>query len=143
MFRTLSSREHTAVIGSSLGGLVSLYAAIAAPEAFGLVGALSPVFDWAGYDIEWRYAKARAEQLPLRVWVDMGTAEDAGSIAGAAPSRLVRDLRRFRMTLEHRGFELGNDLGYEETAGARHNETAWAERLPRVLRFLLPPETGA
>lgn len=143
MFRTLSGREHTAVIGSSLGGLVSLYAAIAAPEAFGLVGALSPVFDWAGYDIEWRYAKARAEQLPLRVWVDMGTAEDAPSIAGAPPSRLVRDLRRFRMTLEHRGFELGSDLGYEETAGARHNETAWSERLPRVLRFLLPPGTGA
>jgi len=138
MFRTLPGREHTAVIGSSLGGLVSLYAGIAAPQVFGLVGALSPVFDWAGYDIEWRYGNAPATDLPLRLWVDMGAAEDAFPGAPAGPSRLVGDLRRFRMAIERRGFELGRNLGYEETAGARHDETAWAERLPRVLRFLLP-----
>jgi len=143
MFRTLPGREDTAVVGSSLGGLVSLYAGIAAPQVFGLVGALSPVFDWAGYDIEWRYAKAPAASLPQRVWVDMGTAEDASHPVRTVPSRLICDLWRFRQVLEHRGLELGRNLGYEETDGAHHNESAWAERLPRVLRFLLPPGPGA
>lgn len=54
-------------------------------------------------------------------------------------SRLIGDLRRFRQVLEQRGCELGRNLGYEETDGAHHNEAAWAERLPRVLRFLLAP----
>jgi predicted alpha/beta superfamily hydrolase len=139
-FRTLPGRAHTASIGSSLGGLVSLYAAVHAPHVFGLAGALSPVFDWAGYDIEWRYEHTPAADLPLRVWIDMGTAEDSRPPSSTAQlPDSIRDLRRFARQLEARGFRRGINLGYEETDGARHEEAAWAERLPRVLEFLLPP----
>ena len=136
-FRTLPGREHTALVGSSLGGLVSLYAGIAARETFGLIGGVSPVLSWGDSDIEKRYASAPAEHLPLRIWIDMGTAEDKS--AGAGVPRLILELRAFRDLLVRRGFVLGSTLGYMEDEGAIHNESAWAARLPRILRFLLPP----
>ena len=41
-FRTLPDREHTGVMGSSMGGLISLAAAFRHPEVFGRVGVFSP-----------------------------------------------------------------------------------------------------
>jgi predicted alpha/beta superfamily hydrolase len=42
-FPTLPDRAHTGIIGSSMGGLISLYGYFRYPQAFGFVGALSPV----------------------------------------------------------------------------------------------------
>ncbi len=41
-YRTLPDSQHTAMLGSSLGGLISLYAGIKYPEVFGWIGAFSP-----------------------------------------------------------------------------------------------------
>lgn len=41
-YRTLSEPRHTAIAGSSLGGLISLYAGLHYPEVFGLLGIFSP-----------------------------------------------------------------------------------------------------
>lgn len=142
-FRTLPWREDTALVGSSLGGLVSLYGGLAAWHTFGLVAGLSPVLDWGADDIGARYAAAPAAQLPLRIWVDMGTAEDSAPRLAGEDSKLVHDLRRFREVLLQRGYAEGATLGYEEALGAGHNEAAWAARLPRILRFLLPPVTAS
>jgi len=138
-FRTLAAPRHTAIVGSSLGGLVSLFAGIAAPDAFGLVGALSPAFDWGAYDIEYRYRSAAAgggpgHRLPSRLWIDMGTRESADA-GGAA--RAVADLNRFATLLRACGYADATNMHCETVADARHDEAAWAARLPRVLRFLL------
>jgi alpha-glucosidase len=37
-YRTLSGRENTAIMGSSMGGLISLYAALEYPDVFGNAG---------------------------------------------------------------------------------------------------------
>lgn len=42
--RTLADAEHTAIAGSSMGGLISLYALIKHPETFGCAGIFSPAF---------------------------------------------------------------------------------------------------
>src|SRR6266702_2410137 len=47
-YRTLTDRGHTAIMGSSLGGLASVYAGVTRSDAFGLVGALSPSTWWDG-----------------------------------------------------------------------------------------------
>jgi hypothetical protein len=41
-FRTLRDREHTGIVGSSMGGLISLYGFLRAPGVFGFCGAMSP-----------------------------------------------------------------------------------------------------
>src|SRR5437660_482690 len=45
-YRTLPGRKHTAVGGSSLGGLISLFLCKWYPEAFGLCAAVSPSLWW-------------------------------------------------------------------------------------------------
>src|SRR5438132_769367 len=43
-YRTLPDRFHTGIAGSSMGGLISLYAALKYPDVFGRVGVFSPAF---------------------------------------------------------------------------------------------------
>jgi predicted alpha/beta superfamily hydrolase len=49
-YRTKSGREHTWIAGSSMGGLISYYAALLHPEVFGKAGIFSPSF-WLQQDI--------------------------------------------------------------------------------------------
>ena len=50
-FRTLPERETTGMAGSSMGGLISLFAFLHRPDVFGLMGALSPSLWFAGHAI--------------------------------------------------------------------------------------------
>jgi predicted alpha/beta superfamily hydrolase len=43
-YRTLSEKEHTLIAGSSMGGLISMYAVLQYPEVFGGAGVFSPSF---------------------------------------------------------------------------------------------------
>lgn len=43
-YRTLTSRENTAIAGSSMGGVISYYAALKYPGVFGKAGIFSPAF---------------------------------------------------------------------------------------------------
>lgn len=43
-YRTLSGQEHTGLMGSSLGALISLYGALEYPQTFGRIGLFSPAF---------------------------------------------------------------------------------------------------
>jgi len=47
-YRTLSGPENTGLAGSSLGGLMALYAAYTHSEVFGKIGSFSPSLGWAG-----------------------------------------------------------------------------------------------
>jgi predicted alpha/beta superfamily hydrolase len=50
-YRTLSSKENTIITGSSMGGLISYYAAIKYPDIFGKAGIFSPAF-WTASGID-------------------------------------------------------------------------------------------
>jgi predicted alpha/beta superfamily hydrolase len=125
-FRTLPGPEHTAMAGSSLGGLISLYALYRRPELFGSAAALSPSVwfaDGALLDL------VADEPLPAgRIYLDLGTAE--------APT-LVDEVRRLRDLLEERGLTEGDRFRYVEDEDADHNETHWGRRFRQALPFLL------
>ena len=74
--RLLPGPQHTGIAGSSLGGLISLAIALQYPKIFGQVGVLSPSLWWNNRAILDEVRALRAK-LPLRLWVDMGTAEGA------------------------------------------------------------------
>jgi predicted alpha/beta superfamily hydrolase len=139
-FRTTGEREGTGTIGSSMGGMISLYAFFERPEVFGLVGAVSPSVGFArGALLEYL---ARARFVGGRIYVDVGTQEgrpkdrDPLELRGN-PGAYVRMVREARDLLVRKGYGEGKDLLYVEEEGAGHNEAAWAGRLPQILRFLL------
>jgi len=139
-FRTTGERDATGTIGSSMGGLISLYAFFERPDVFGAVGAVSPSVGFArGALIDYL---ERARFVGGRIYMDVGTHEgrprDRDPLElrrrPAAYLRMVRDARDL---LVRKGYREGPDLLYIEDEGAVHNEAAWAERLPQLLRFLL------
>ena len=124
-YLTLPGPRTTSLVGSSLGGLVSLYMALWHPRVFGSVAALSPALWWDDRVALRDFARVR-DPHGVRLWVDMGTAEPGWEL-----------IQPFRDTLVTAGWTLGDDLEYREVPGADHSEKAWAARLPEVLEFLV------
>ncbi len=140
-FRTLCGRRNQALAGSSLGGLVSLHVAMRTPETFGRVAAVSPSLWWNGRSLLGRFERWTGA-LPLRLWIDAGSAEGEARELGL--SSVVADCRDARAAALAHGMVLGEDLGYLEDPHAAHDEAAWAVRLPSILAFLLrDDEVGA
>lgn len=126
-FRTRRERTHTGIMGSSLGGLISLYAFFRHPDVFGFCGAMSPSLWFANRSI-FDYVAARQEWAG-KVYLDIGTGEGRGQ---------VRNARLMARLLRQSASRPRLNLMYVEDRGARHHESAWAGRFERAIRFLLP-----
>ena len=131
-YRTRPDAAHTTAIGSSLGGLIALDLGLLHPERFGRVGCMSPAVWWADQAIVKRVTATG--KRPVRVWLDIGTAESTPTADGHR--EWMEGAQALRDALVAAGWGAGRDLHYEEVEGAPHNERAWAARLDRVLEFL-------
>jgi predicted alpha/beta superfamily hydrolase len=120
-----STPERTAVIGSSMGGLATLYAAITHPEKFSTALALSP--HWIISDQV--FAQKMIEALPLthKIWISRG---NKGLDAEYPPLQDFVD-----QLMASRGF--GNRYLSKSYKRSGHNERSWAKYLPEPLRFWL------
>lgn len=128
--RTNPGREHTALMGSSLGGLISVHAAVTQSDRFGLVGAMSPS-TWWDRKMILAEVEAMPAQRPTRIYVDSGDSGDSNDDR--------TNTAELAQTLREIGYVEGQSLRYVVQAGAEHNETYWAQRLPGALAFLLGP----
>ena len=126
--RTDPSPAATALGGSSLGGLISLFLALEHREVFGKVAVISPSVWWDHRSIL-EFVRVADPQPTLRIWLDMGTAEGV---------RHLRDTDQLYSLLLERGWLCGRDIVYQRVAGAVHNEDAWAARFGDILSFLFP-----
>jgi predicted alpha/beta superfamily hydrolase len=130
-YRTLKDREHTGVMGSSMGGLVSLYLGFKHPGVFGLVGALSPSLWWADH----LASQQLAGSGPSRIWLDAGTREGQDADQNGV-SDMIDDTRELAHRLIDTGWTKENFLFYREVQGGTHSEASWAERAGDVLTAL-------
>jgi predicted alpha/beta superfamily hydrolase len=126
--RTLAGPESTAVGGSSLGGLASLWLALHHGQTFGAALVVSPSVWW---DDAFALRDARAWALPAgaarpRLWLDIGGREGPGA---------VEAVRELRGALLNRGWDASN-LAYTEDPQGTHDEAHWAQRVEGMLRFL-------
>jgi predicted alpha/beta superfamily hydrolase len=120
-FRTQPDRMHTGLFGSSLGGLISLYAFFTRSDVFGLVGAMSPSL-WVGGGVILDQIR-ESPHVAGRIYIDHGTQESSA--------------QRLADFLLAKGYHDGEDLRYVVDRQGRHTEADWARRLPNALRFLL------
>lgn len=125
-FRTRPGRDHTLVAGSSMGGLISLYAFFRRPDVFGNAGIMSPSLWFAERSI-FPFVEA-APYTPGKVYLDVGTLEGKETVA---------DVRHLRELLLGKGYRRHRDLVYVEAKGAGHSESAWSQRLHFAVDFLL------
>jgi len=122
----LPDRAHTGIAGSSLGGLISLYAYFRYPSVFGFAAALSPSLWFANAAI-----LDGVEQAPRatgRVYLDVGLQEGDTHVMLA---------RRLRDLLLAKGYEPQREFRWVEDREGRHHESAWGRRFRKALPFLL------
>jgi len=125
-YRTIPDREHTLIAGSSMGGLMSLYAAVAYNGTFSRAAALSPSL-WAARHHEAELLKANPLASSTRIYMDMGTGEAEKHITVltglfAAAQRLTR---------------AGAQVDARVVPGAQHSEAYWEQRIPIFMEYLL------
>ena len=128
-YRTLPDRAHTAIGGSSLGGLFALSAALRHPDVWGQVAALSPSLWWANHAIQGDLeAFSPAAPRPV-IYLSAGTAEP----------RIAPDTERFQRSLLAHGWRDTVTLRYDRAPGAGHTVAAWSRQISPCVRFLFSP----
>lgn len=137
-FRVREGRDHTATIGSSMGGLFSTYIAWEYPEFARLHAAMSPSYwitnDGSGH-LEVLERIRHYPKRDLRLWLDSG--EGRSRIPGKDDDNKYVT-REARDVLRQSGYHKGLDYEYHLARRARHNEVSWAARLHLVFQFLFP-----
>ena len=113
-YRTLTGPEHTGVMGSSLGGVVSFYLAWEHSDVFGMAGCMSSTFGWRDDLLE---RVADEPRRPLRIYLDSGWPSDNFEVT-----------RNMATLLQGRGYYQGRDLLYLSFPEALHNEQFWSMR---------------
>ncbi len=133
-YRTIADTQHTALGGSSLGGLITMYLGLHYPNVFGKLIVMSPSVWWANRAIvrEVRSLKRKSSQ---KIWLDVGTCE------GANCEHVVRDARMLRDALLEKGWSLDEDLRFLEDEGAGHDEKAWGYRMRDALKYMFATRT--
>lgn len=144
-YRTRPGQADTFVMGSSMGGLISLYALLRYPGVFGGAGCLSTHwpcvtnFDWIKSadprvavmaDTFIAYIQAHLPRAGRhRLYFDLG---NAGLDSAYPPYQAKVDA-----FLPALGYVQGKDWMTKLFDGEPHNETAWRGRVAVPLRFLL------
>jgi predicted alpha/beta superfamily hydrolase len=129
-YRTKTSRDHTAVMGSAMGGLISFLLAWWYPDVFGQAACLSPAFLWGDGKTLDRVEKGPPPQKRPRLFLTVGT---EGLETELAPGTL----RMCALLYEH-GWLRDVDLVCRVVEGAGHHERYWAARMHQALPFLFP-----
>lgn len=120
-YRTLPDRRHTAVMGSSLGGVVSFYLGWQHPETFGSAAAMSSTFTYRDDLLE----RVKSEpRRPTRFYLDSGWPRDNYEVT-----------RAMHNALTEKGYAEGQDLLYFAFPQAAHNEKSWAMRIHLPFQF--------
>lgn len=127
-YRTLPGREHTAVMGSSMGGLISFLFVWWHPETFSMAGCLSSAFSYDEGKILEVVESAKTLPAGIKIYLDCGTFE--------LEARLLPGTDRMKELLLAKGMTEGKDLLVVIDQGAAHNEPAWANRLWKPLLFM-------
>jgi predicted alpha/beta superfamily hydrolase len=135
-YKTYQDREHTFIAGSSMGGLISLYALLEYPNVFGGAGCIST--HWPGSH------KIRGPEIPAAIKDYLKSAlpqDQSVKIYFDYGTKTLDSLYEpFQMMID--SVMIGK--GYTDRQwitrkfeGAEHNERSWSKRFDLPVKFLL------
>ncbi len=124
-YRTLSDRENTAIMGSSMGGLISHYAIFKYPEVFSKAGVFSPAY-WITANNVFDFTKRSATTLGLRIFMLVGRKEGR---------TMVKDSKRMKRTIKAgRSTNVEFLLNIDEKG--HHTESFWSRHFKSSIIYL-------
>lgn len=110
-YKTLKGKKYTAVAGSSMGGLISLYAVLKYPEVFGIAGIFSPAF-WTAGGLKDAMLK-RSDEMKSDLFFYAG---------GKESDSMLSDMMQVEDIIKRLSHSQIKEIIDEE---AGHNEAAW------------------
>lgn len=124
-FRTLPDREHTLIAGSSMGGLMSLYAVSVFNDVFSKAACLSPSL-WISGNKVMAMLAGSAFGPDTRIYIDYGSKELSNHAASS------RALTRVSNHLFNRGVY----LTFRVVPDGTHCEASWEKQIPIFMKCL-------
>jgi predicted alpha/beta superfamily hydrolase len=122
-YRTAKDKDNTAIAGSSMGGLISLYAVLKYPKVFGSAGVFSPAF-WMAPKI-FDDIKTKGKRVSSRIYFFAGKQEGA---------TIVRDMLK--------AYEAMTKVSRSKMQAVirddgKHNEETWRREFPLFYEWML------
>jgi predicted alpha/beta superfamily hydrolase len=124
-YRIKKGSENTALMGSSMGGLITFNMGLRRPDLFGKLGVISPSLWWGKNDASAKLKSYDYSNLKSKIWLDTGDAE--GKFMSFSES-VIAELKNIQNKNEL-------DLVYYQAPDAVHSESAWAERVHSPLLY--------
>jgi predicted alpha/beta superfamily hydrolase len=118
-YRIKKGAENTALMGSSMGGLVTFNIGLRRTDLFSKLAVMSPSFWWGKSSPLEKINSYNYQNLNSKIWLDTGDAE--GKFMSFTEEVISR--------LKYLKQSLNLDLLYYQVPGAVHSETAWAARV--------------
>ena len=125
-YRTLSSAKNTGLIGSSMGGLISLYTGVKYPSKFGKLGVFSPS-TWFTKTALFEYLNKNIKGNNKSKFYLYG-----GHLEG---DHLIEDLDEISELIQQKGINKSNIKISTEKEGT-HKEVFWAKEFPKAIEWL-------
>ena len=125
-YRTKTNAQNTAIFGSSLGGLVSFYAALKYPNVFGKVGCFSPSFWFCRDDLNTLMEKT--EDFDTKIYFLCG--DNEGDVD------VVQDMVNVEKWVNTKRCECKKKNKNVIVKGGEHNEKLWRENFKKAYLWL-------
>lgn len=124
-FRTLPDRSNTGIGGSSMGGLISIYAGLMYPEVYSRLMIFSPSL-WAAPNIHFHAINLEAAS-DVKIYLYAGGEESVN---------MIPNINNFRSAIEKQGIEVNIDFKVSIDPKGKHNEARWGEEFPKAAEWL-------
>ena len=122
-YRTLKDAKNTFTAGSSMGGLISMYAVLKYPKTFGGAGVFSPAF-WVGPKI-FDDIKSKGKKVNAKIYFYAG--DDEGETMVPMTLRAFNEMHRVSKS----------KMCEVIRAGGKHNELRWRAEFPLFYEWLM------
>jgi predicted alpha/beta superfamily hydrolase len=125
-YRTKTNAINTAIMGSSLGGLVSFYAALKYPDIFGKVGCFSPSFWFCRDDL--KTLMMQTKEFDTKVYLLCGDNEGDADV--------INDINSVENWINTKRCECKKLNKKVIVKGGQHNEKLWRENFKKAYLWL-------
>ena len=123
-YQTKTSVKHTSIAGSSMGGLISMYAIAKYPQVFGRAGVFSPAF-WIAPEI---YSYLSEKKFPKqKIYFVAGDLES---------NEMVPDMKKLHQQLLSQGIK-SKQMLVKAASDGKHSEWFWHREFPGFYNWIM------